>query len=121
MCLFFQIIIKKLKRNVKVIGTALQYNYRGESFTLREIGDKEKDSNFSVGNLMELARPIIHQLPVCTYNGDGEICGRLADYPQRWRSDETLSKYEDATIVVGGKESYAPRCAEHFHRPEKKV
>jgi len=111
--------IKNLKGKIKIIGTALQYNYRGEPFALREIGNKEIDSKYFIGNLMELAYPIIHKLPVCTHNKNGEICGKIALYPQRLNSDGSFSKYEDSTIVVGGVNKYLPRCEVHFIQPQR--
>ncbi|MEN7982566.1 MAG: hypothetical protein ABFQ65_03905 [Nanoarchaeota archaeon] len=113
--------IKKFKNKIKIIGTALQYNYRGEPFALRKIDDKEIDSKYSVGSLMELAHLIIHKLPVCTHGENGEICGRIALYPQRLNEDGSFSKHEDKTIVVGGVNKYFPRCEKHFVRPERNV
>lgn len=110
--------IKKFKNKFKIIGTALQYNYRGEPFSLREIGNKEKDSNYSVGNLMELAHCIIHKIPVCTHKESDETCGRIALYPQRLDEDGGYSKYNDLTIVVGGVNKYFPRCVKHFVKPQ---
>jgi thymidine kinase len=113
--------IKNFKGKIKIVGTALQYNYRGEPFELRECGDNRIDSKYSVGNLMELAHLIVHKLPVCTHENSNEICGRVALYPQRLNSDGTFSRYEDSTIVVGGVNKYFPRCERHFVKPERKV
>jgi thymidine kinase len=66
---------------------------------------------------MELAHLIVHKLPVCTHNGNGEVCGRIALYPQRLDLDGNFSKYDDKTIVVGGVNKYFPRCEKHFVRP----
>jgi thymidine kinase len=113
--------IKRYQNKVKIIGTSLQFNYRGEPFSLRSVGNKEIDSRNTVGDLMALAHPIIHKLPVCTHKEDGKICGRAALYPQRRNKDGSFSKYDDATIVIGGQESYTPRCIKHFRMPERNV
>ncbi len=111
--------IKQLKNKIKIIGTALQFDYRGEPFALREVGNKEIDSKYHVGDLMSLAYPIIHKLPVCTHETNGKICAKEALYPQRLNEDGGLSKYEDKTIVVGGVNKYFPRCIEHFVMPQR--
>lgn len=111
--------IKKNKDKRKIIGTALQFDYRGEPFALRQIGNKEFDSKYKIGNLMELAYPVIHKLPICTHKENKKTCGKLALYPQRYRPDGTLSKLSDPTIIVGGKETYFPRCEKHFISPPK--
>jgi thymidine kinase len=113
--------IKKYQNKIKIIGTSLQFNYRGEPFSLRSIESKEIDSDNTVGDLMALAHPIIHKLPVCTHKENGKICGRTALYPQRLNEDGVFSKYEDKTIIIGGRESYAPRCSKHFVKPERNV
>lgn len=111
--------IKNYKDKMKIIGTALQFDYRGEPFKLRDFEHKNMDSKYSVGNLMELACPIKHMLPVCTYEKNKKLCGREALFPQRLDEDGSFSKYESPTIVVGGKNTYFPRCVEHFVKPQR--
>ena len=38
-------LINKLRGETKIIGTALQFDYRGEPFPLREIGKKDRSWN----------------------------------------------------------------------------
>jgi thymidine kinase len=68
--------IKDYKDKIKIIGTALQFDYRGNPFSLREVGNKEIDSKHHVGDLMALAYSIIHKLPVCAHKVDinGKRC-----------------------------------------------
>lgn len=109
--------IAEYKEKIKIIGTGLQFDYRGEPFSLRSVGDKETDSKYTIGNLMSLAYPINQELPICTHKEKNKICGNKTLYSQRWREDGTISRYNDQTIKVGGKESYAPRCQKHFIKP----
>lgn len=113
--------IKNYKNKIKIIGTALQFDYRGEPFKLRDFENKDLDSSYSVGNLMELACPVIHKLPVCTYEKNKKLCGREALFPQRLDADGSFSKYEDSTIVVGGTNTYFPRCEKHFVKPQRNL
>ena len=63
----------------------------------------------------------------------GLLCGyyfNLQESRYVWNPDGTFSKYSDKTIVVAGSEeenkkwgkgkdySYAPRCRDHFVRPD---
>lgn len=109
--------IQKYEDEKLIISTALQFNYRGEPFMLRSPENIQIDSKYvSVADLMGISTDIKQEWPVCTHE-NGKICGKQAFYPQRWREDGTLSKYSDDTIVIGAKDSYAPRCREHYIRP----
>lgn len=110
--------IKEQSKERLVIGTGLQFDYRGESFALRDKKGKQHDSKrYSVADLMGISTDVRQEWPVCTYE-NGSICGSDAYFPQRWRSDGILSRYCDETIVVGGEERYAPRCMDHWIKPE---
>ena len=114
--------IEKYQNDMLIISTGLQFNYRGEPFHLRSPDNIQVDSkHVTVADLMGISIGIKQEWPVCTHkNGDGDVCGSMhAYYPQRWREDGTLSKYSDDTIVIGAKDSYAPRCRKHFIKPKK--
>lgn len=111
--------IRENRERILLIGTILQNTYRGaEPFPLRgSPTDKEVDSEiYHSGDIMSLATKIIQKWPVCTYE-NGDICGKVAYYPQRWDENGKLSKYSDKTVVIGSDDKYAPRCFEHFIQP----
>lgn len=105
------------RRNYLIIATALQMDFRGNSFPLRSPKGKEYDSERHVGELMPFAK-LTSRYPQCTYETNGKFCRTEAEYTQRWNADGTLSRYEDQTVVIGGSEKYAPRCIEHFIEPK---
>ena len=120
--------IRDYKDKVKIIGTGLLRDYRGELFKLREIGDNKKDSELDMGNIIGLIDPlnpsdkISYRFPRCTESKNGDICGRLAQYIQRLeKEDGSFSPYEANTIITGGTNLYLPRCEKHFVKPERKV
>ncbi len=105
------------KEKKLIIATALQMDFRGNPFPLRGAGGKECDSEKHVGNLMPFAK-IIPRYPQCTFKEEDRICRAEAIYTQRFRPDGSLAPYKDPTVVVGGKDQYAPRCIGHFVRPK---
>jgi thymidine kinase len=113
--------IQKYENDMLIISTALQFNYRGEPFMLRDPSDIQIDSKYiSVADLMGISTDLHQKWPLCTKKNEcGEMCERDAFYPQRRNEDGELSKYSDKTIVIGAKDSYAPRCREHYIRPKK--
>ena len=118
---FDDYILKFIDENMskyKIVATGLKLNFRGDSFPLRKRENIEQDSHYNIGDLLTRASEIITKHTGCRYNKNGKICGELAKYPQRFRSDKSLAKYEDPTIVVGGDDVYSPRCHAHFIRPE---
>lgn len=101
-----------------IIATALQLDFRGNPFPLRSPRGEQYDSEVHVGELMPYAR-IITEYPQCIFKIDGGFCRAYpAIYVQRFRPDGSLAPYSDPTVVVGGKDKYAPRCIEHFTKPE---
>ncbi|MEK6904957.1 MAG: hypothetical protein AABX24_01010, partial [Nanoarchaeota archaeon] len=46
-------------------------------------------------------------------NGNGDICGSDATRVQRF-IDGQVVPYDSPVVQVGGKESYAPRCRQHY-------
>jgi len=103
----------------QIIATGLLTNYRGEPFSFRDSKNFEKDAKIKVTDLIAQAKETMILDSVCTFSTSEEgICGKNARYCQRLRTDGSPSRYNDQTIIVGGKESYYPRCSEHFIRPK---
>lgn len=110
--------IREESDNRLIIATGLQFDYRGNPFVLRdERGMRYDSKRYCVSDLMAISTDIRQRWPVCTHKNK-VICGKDAYFPQRWRSDGSLSRNNDDTIVVGGEESYAPRCKKHWIKPE---
>jgi thymidine kinase len=106
------------KERYLIVATALQLDFRGNPFPLRSTKGREFDSDRHVGHLLPYAK-ILSKYPQCTFDENGRICREEAIYIQRFRFDGRLAPYSDATIVVGGKDKYSPRCIEHFVKPKK--
>ncbi|MFA4942630.1 MAG: thymidine kinase [Patescibacteria group bacterium] len=100
----FQIIDFLLRESYDVIAAGLRLNFRGEPF---ETSTKLTALIENSSNLH-----ILHSL--CT------ICGKPAHYPQRI-IDGKPAHYDSEIVLVGGKESYEARCAEHHEVPGKKI
>ena len=109
--------ILKNKERYLIIATALQMDFRGNPFPLRSVRSKEHDSEKHVGHLMPYAK-IVPRYPQCTFKEEGGICRAEAIYTQRFRPDGSLAPYSDPTVVVGGKDRYAPMCSRHFVKPK---
>ncbi|MFC1682091.1 hypothetical protein ACFL0X_00565 [Nanoarchaeota archaeon] len=112
----FPWVLEEMRKRLILI-TGLQLDFRGNPFPLRSIQGRNKDSIVTTGDFMSYASEIIQEFPVCTYKLNGETCGNRAIFIQRHRDDNSLSRYEDPTIVVGGVKNYRPRCLEHFVWP----
>ena len=108
------------KERYLIIGNALQLDFRGNPFPFRSLKGKEYDSEKHVGHLMPYAK-IITRYPQCMYQtltDPSGICRSEAIYIQRFKEDGSLAPYNDPTIVIGGRDRYAPRCIEHFVKPK---
>ncbi len=125
--------IKKYKNKMRIISTCLIKDFRGNEFPLRNKKDKKYDSHITTSDLIKISEEdslnnkggVIYLEPLCLHNSKNQTCGKIAPYIQRWRPDKTLSRYSDPTIKLGvadkkeeNKETYAPRCIEHFIKPE---
>ncbi len=73
-----------------------------------------KDEKRTMADLVPFADHITYLKSICTYKDNGSICGHEATRVQRYVNDEVAPK-NSPLVQVGGKESYAPRCREHFH------
>jgi thymidine kinase len=96
-----------------VVVSGLIKDFRDEYFPFR---DRQ-------GNMSELVRRadyMIYLKAICTHEEQNEICGREATRVQRF-IDGRVAPYDSPLVVVGGKESYAPRCREHFHAYSEKA
>ena len=114
--------IENYKHKIKIFGTGLWRDYRGNPFPLREVGSFHKDSEFHIGHFVGWADEINFRFPKCKHKENGrKICGAEAKYCQRVNDDGIFSGYNEDTIKVGGVKDYLARCKEHFYRPERNV
>ncbi len=124
--------IKEHRDLMKIIGTGLQYDFRGNPFPLRSQKGKEFDSKRHIGELMSLAIKDEKCWPICTHKEGERVCGMPAFYVQRWNALGKLSLSGEPTLGVGkvvrdeaegqeqfrqGNCAYAVRCAEHYVNP----
>lgn len=90
-----------------VIAAGLLKEFRDEYFPL-------KDGKKTMSDLMKAADVTIQLTAVCdARNGNGEICGGEATRVQRY-IDNQVAPYDSPIVLVGGKDSYAPRCRQHY-------
>lgn len=125
--------IKNKRDHLRIIGTGLQHDFRGDEFALRSQEDINVDSEYHIGNLMALTTIGVKTYwPLCTHEEDGEFCSRPAPYVQRYNADRTLSLVSEPTLAVGfpvktldgaekhfenGHCAYMVRCPEHYIKP----
>jgi len=95
---------KKFRDKI-VIVSGLNMDFRGEPF-------KFKNSEKHVGELMAISK-VFYLSAICTHSEDGEICGREANFSQRFINGKPAS-YDDKLVVIGGKEQYEARCEKHY-------
>jgi len=103
--------LANMGRIVAVSG--LLKDFRDEYFPFR-------DGKKSMHDLVRCADYMIYLKAICTHQDGDEICGREATRVQRYIDGE-VAPYDSPTIVVGGKENYAPRCRQHFAFYSEKV
>jgi thymidine kinase len=96
-----------------VVVSGLLKDFRDEYFPFM-------DGRLDMSDFLRAADYMIYLKAICTSEADGEICGREATRVQRF-IDGKVAPYDSPTIVVGGKESYAPRCREHFRAYTEKA
>lgn len=90
-----------------VIAAGLLKDFRDQYFPFR---DEIKD----MADLLKAADTISILSAICNAkNGNGEICGNGATRVQRF-IDGKVAPYDSPVVLVGGKESYAPRCRQHY-------
>lgn len=95
---FFQIVRDLLDQGYDVLASGLAFDFRGEPFG-------------STPDLTVLAEDRCMWLTAyCTK------CGSRAPFPQRIINGEP-APYDSPQILVGGDETYEPRCEEHFVLP----
>lgn len=93
-----------------VICSALDFDFRGEPFPLR-------DSGRTIGDLLVLADEITRLTAVCTHiNGNDLPCSDHATRSQRLIEDHP-APYRDPIEQIGGSESYQARCEKHHIVP----
>ncbi len=96
-----------------VVASGLLKDFRDDYFAFR---DGQRD----MSHFVRAADYMIYLKAICTFESNGEICGREATRVQRF-IDGKVAPSDSPIIVVGGKESYAPRCREHFSTYSEKA
>lgn len=93
---FPQLCEALVRKGKRVIVAGLDLNFRGEPFGPMPV-------------LLALADEVVKLSAVCT------VCGSPATRSQRLRDGRPVT--EGPEILVGGLETYEPRCREHFISP----
>ncbi|MEK6809317.1 MAG: thymidine kinase [Nanoarchaeota archaeon] len=90
-----------------VIAAGLLKDFKDEYFQF-------KDGSRNMSDLVRAADTTTILTAICdARNGNGEICGSDATRVQRY-IDGHVAPYDSPVVQVGGKESYAPRCRQHY-------
>ena len=108
---FFDSAITRLCHNQAsqgriIIASGLYKNFRDEVFPF-------SDNTKNMADLLAIADDAVFYKALCTHKDNGSICGRDASRVQRFQ-ENTPVPYDSPVVLTGGKESYAPRCREHF-------
>ncbi len=89
-----------------IIAGFLLKNFRDEAFPFI-------NGTRTVMDLVAIADTITSMTAICTYKDRSGPCGRDASRVQRLQDGKSVP-YESPIVLVGGKESYEPRCRTHF-------
>lgn len=90
-----------------VLAAGLHKDFRDEYFAFR-------DGVKNMSELIRVADELVFPKAICTaQNGGGDICGQESARVQRY-IDNQVAPYDSPVVQVGGKESYAPRCRQHY-------
>ena len=90
-----------------VIAAGLLKDFRDEYFPF-------SDGKKTMSDMLKAADTSTILTAICNAkNGNGEICGSDATRVQRF-IDGQVVPYDSPVVQVGGKESYAPRCRQHY-------
>jgi thymidine kinase len=89
-----------------VVAADLLKDFRDQPFPF-------SDEKKNMMDLVQHADDFRHLKAICTYQENNEPCGREATRVQRFVDGE-IAPLDSPTVEVGGTESYAPRCREHF-------
>jgi thymidine kinase len=97
---FFQLVCKLLDSGYDIIAAGLPFDFRGEPFG---------STLLLTGLALDKCRWLT---AYCTR------CGKPAMFSQRL-IDGGAASYDSPQVLVGGKDTYEPRCPEHFVLPDK--
>lgn len=90
-----------------VIAAGLLKDFRDQYFPF-------KDGKKNMSDLLKAADLTTILSAICNAkNGNDEICGSDATRVQRFINGE-VAPHDSPVVQVGGKESYAPRCRQHY-------
>ncbi len=89
------------------VASVLLKDYKDKFFTF-------KDGRGDTSEFIRRADHVLYLKALCTYKeSEGTICGSDATRVQRFIEGKIDSPDSDL-VLVGGKESYAPRCRKHY-------
>ena len=90
-----------------IVAGGLLKDFRDEYFPFR-------DNKKNMSDLLLVADSISIYTAICNFEEKEEDkCGKKATRVQRF-IDGSVAPYDSPTVLVGGKESYAPRCRQHY-------
>lgn len=91
-----------------VVISGLDKDFRDKFFSF-------SDGRLNMSDLIREADYKIYLDALCTEIIDGKqkVCGGTATRTQKFIGGK-VAPYDSQTVQVGGKESYAPRCRQHF-------
>lgn len=94
--------------NYIVIVSGLDKDFRDEFFPF-------SDGRLNMSELIRTAdyKTYLHAFCTEIIDGKQKVCGGRATRTQKF-IDGKVAPYDSQTVQVGGKESYAPRCRQHF-------
>lgn len=75
-----------------------------------------KDHKYTMSELLRISDQVTHLKALCTYDINGtenRKCAREASRVQRF-VDGNIAPLDSPIVKIGGTESYAPRCRQHF-------
>ena len=90
-----------------VVVNGLNKDFRDEYFPFN-------DGKADMSSLLLLADNITTLYSLCTEKIAGKLCGEEASRTQKF-IDGQVAPVDSNIVQVGGKESYSPRCRQHFH------
>ena len=93
---------------IDVTLSGLSQDFKGEPFG-------------SMPKLLAIAQKTTSLTAICVMDtGDGHVCRKPAYFTQRLVNGVPAS-YNSPIILVGGADSYTPRCEEHWEVPERPI
>lgn len=91
----------------------------GVDVTLAGLAQDFKGEPFgSMPGLLAIAQKTTSLTAICVMETEGHVCRKPAYFTQRLVNGKPASYYSP-TILVGGADSYTPRCEDHWEVPDR--